>query len=316
MKKFTFIGWYGRRNCGDDALQLAIQTLFSDYDLTFQCSSPTTENLVLGGGDVVCDLYLKLLGDKKFNVLGAGLGYPGQVEFLKGKAREVFLRNQADVDLARQAGLDAYYTPDLAFALDVPICDPILPQGKKKLGIMVADTMNASVDGKHQKLLNYVEFLKWEVAECLRYLSEWYDLIFIPMSDFQYARDIRMIYDIESRLPGITAKIFPAPLDPLSTIKLISELDLLVTMRFHGIIFATLAGTPFVNLGVSRKTQLFCQENGLSDLSILPYALEYERFTEVVKCAETQGVRERLIKITAQKKHLLEQVIGYVKETW
>lgn len=318
MKRYNVVGWYGRRNCGDDALQLAMSKVVGG-DLTFS-TRPTKgdDPIILGGGDVIYPLYLGHIRKtgKRIKVLGAGIGYEEQATFLKGIADEVWLRNREDVELARLAGVDAHYTPDLAFSLEVGSA-PDLPVSKKKhLGVMVADTINVTGSHRDARHHSYADYFSWELAEGLRYLSEWYEIHFVPMSHYQYAYDIKMIYDIVNRLPGCSPNVLPEPLSPLDTLALVSKFDLLVTMRFHGLIFATIAHTPFVNIGLSRKTALFCREHGLSDLSLDPYSFEYTRFQEFVKNAEQDGVRERLQVVHEEKKTQLAEVKKHIQECW
>jgi polysaccharide pyruvyl transferase WcaK-like protein len=78
------------------------------------------------------------------------------------------------------------------------------------------------------------------------------------------------------------------------------QFDLVVSMKFHGIMFAVNQGVPFINIAETRKTQRFCAENALTQLSIPRYSLEKERFLEVVKIAEA-GETRRTIAATASR---------------
>jgi polysaccharide pyruvyl transferase WcaK-like protein len=88
----------------------------------------------------------------------------------------------------------------------------------------------------------------------------------------------------------------------------VSHFDLVISMKFHGIMFAVNQGVPFINIAETRKTQRFCLENNLAHLSIPRYSLEKERFLEVVKIAEAEETRQsirvtsaRLIELTQQR---------------
>ena len=75
---------------------------------------------------------------------------------------------------------------------------------------------------------------------------------------------------------------------------LIRKFDLVISMKFHGIMFAVNQGVPFINVAETRKTQRFCTENDLAQLSIPRYSLEKERFLEVVKIAEAAATRQTI----------------------
>jgi polysaccharide pyruvyl transferase WcaK-like protein len=75
---------------------------------------------------------------------------------------------------------------------------------------------------------------------------------------------------------------------------LISQFNLVISMKFHGIMFAVNQGVPFINIAETRKTQQFCIENELAQLSIPRYSLERERFLEVVKLAEAHETRQAI----------------------
>jgi polysaccharide pyruvyl transferase WcaK-like protein len=84
---------------------------------------------------------------------------------------------------------------------------------------------------------------------------------------------------------------------------LMKQFELVISMKFHGIMFAVNQGVPFINIAETRKTQQFCVENQLTHLSIPRYSLEKERFLEIVKVAEAAETR---LAIQATSAHLKE----------
>jgi polysaccharide pyruvyl transferase WcaK-like protein len=83
--------------------------------------------------------------------------------------------------------------------------------------------------------------------------------------------------------------------------------------------FAVNQGVPFINIAETRKTQRFCVENELTQLSIPRYSLERERFLEVVKIAEEDETRQA-IQATASRltelarKRLPEAIARFIAE--
>lgn len=310
----NIFGWYDRFNCGDEAFKISFEKLFGkDLKFTNEKIESSCSRIVLGGGDVIKDYYLrKIPTETKFSVIGCGLGYEDEIHLLKSRnVEKVFLRNYKDVDLASAAGVSASYCPDLAFLIDVPPIMETLKRSapeKKKLAVILTDAINVSASAMKPEMF-YAEFFKSEMARSLDYLAEWYEIYFIPMSHELYSFDTKMHLDVACRMKAARRdNIFMDCPSPVEMIKLIQQMDLVVTAKFHGLIFSVLTGTPFVNVGVTRKTELFCQEHSLNKMSVPPYSFLKDRFLENVKAAEAEGVREQLAAITQEKKALWSQI--------
>jgi polysaccharide pyruvyl transferase WcaK-like protein len=327
IKTLHISGFYGHSNCGDDALQLAIQNIFSSVALTNFTENKIASDItpILGAGDVINPFFLEKVSDcKSIKILGAGIGYESEMDLLKkeGWVEEAFFRNYRDVALALKNGIKARYTPDLAFYLDVPSSGYTIYNGSKKkiLGVLVADNGSASNTQVDHAQIGYNQYLKATLASVLMELAEWYKIVFIPMSHARYAYDIKMIYEILSFMPPytITHEIIPPQLSPLEVIHAISQCDMVFSMRFHGIIFSTLTASPFINIGLSRKTALFCDEHDLSQLSLAPYTLTVDRLLKKVKKVEDNfsDIKKRLAEIRDEKKKQLATVTKYLQETW
>jgi polysaccharide pyruvyl transferase WcaK-like protein len=97
------------------------------------------------------------------------------------------------------------------------------------------------------------------------------------------------------------------PLSMAQALGVIGQCDLVISMKFHGIMFAVNQSVPFVNIAGTRKTQCFCVENQLSQLSVPRYSLERERFLEVVKIAEADETRRSIRAISANLAELTRQ---------
>lgn len=307
-------GWYGRNNCGDEAFKDAFNILLPKLSKDYRCDMPDCDVLILGGGDVVKSYYLDVIGDREFFLLGAGLGYESELDLLAGKRikRAVF-RNRRDAALAFAKGIDAVWCPDLAFAIPAP--SKMKNLGRKRAVVILNDVINPSFDKRDKASeIAYAEYLKWELADSLSYLSEWYDITFMPFSAERRHMDVKCCHDVVSRMtrPGETI-VMPAPLIPSDALQHISNADLVITMKFHGVIFATLSSTPFVNIGLSRKTQQFCKESGLGDLSVPSYGFSQETFLSAVKAAEEIDP-EFLSGVTTYNREMLLRVFPRIEE--
>lgn len=285
MKQTSIVGWYGRGNCGDEAFKDAFDILLPGTKEFSTRQGPGT--CILGGGDVIKEYYLNAIeGD--FFIVGCGLGYPSEAELLKGRRiRKAFFRNHSDVFLASAQGVNAHYIPDLVFALERPEVVRTAG-GKKKAVVILNDAINPTYAKRHKASeMAYTEYFKWEMAEALSYLTEWYDFTFVPFSEDNYNRDTKIHYDVISRMPRPSGiRVINNPRSPKATIELIAEADLVISMKFHGLVFSIIAGVPFVNVGLSRKTDLLCSDNGLSKLSLEPFSFTKDRFLDAVTHAE------------------------------
>ena len=79
--------------------------------------------------------------------------------------------------------------------------------------------------------------------------------------DDAYAQDLRR----RSRSPG-RCSIAPADLTPLGMLDLVRSLDGVVAMRFHAIVFASLAGVPAVAIPYDDKCSEFLAEHRMSSV--------------------------------------------------
>lgn len=299
--KYNIIGWYSRGNCGDEAFKLAFPKILGTDDIKFsEFYDPECIN-ILGGGDIIKPYYLDRINGP-FYIIGAGLGYESEIILLRNKqVIKAFFRNKKDVLLAKIAGIPADYIPDIVFALPKP----------KKVGSfkkVAIVTLNGAIDPNpdmDSAERAYSEYLKWEIAKCLTYIKDDYDITFLPFSEERFNYDLNIHRSVYGKMS--TTKVLNSllqPLPPNDTINMMANADLVITMKFHGVIFSVLAGTPFVNIGLSRKSHLFCKEQGLSQLSIEPYSLAYDRFVMTIKHAEATS-SEELLAIAEEKRNIL-----------
>lgn len=325
-RKINFVGWYDQRNIGDEAFRLAHDVLFPDSDKIYdQNSNYDSDSLiVLGGGDVVLPYYIDTIPQSRdFYVLGCGLGYQDEIKFLENRdVKHAIFRNAADAEAALALGMKSEFAPDITFVVDPEnykkSCSlPTSSRAVKKLCVLLTDQISPSPLQKESALLSYFDYFKWELASSLDFLSEFYDIYWLPFSDHENDRDLRIIYDVQGRMAEKQSSyVLPYPGSPEAALSIISEMDLVVSMKFHGVMFSTNLGIPFVNIGVSRKTQLFCEANGYSDLSIKPFCFTRDSLLAAVKAAETEGVPLRLLQDSRRFRIHLLKIRDDVLDKW
>lgn len=305
--RIQVLGYYGKQNLGDDHFQLAFESLFGskiDFLWTNDKVDPHRP-LIVGGGDVIKRSYLdRIPTGMPYYVLGAGLGYESELDLLdypiSGTLKEVYFRNHSDVHEARRRGLNAHLCPDLTFALDRPAPLPRYQRTKKRLAVILANSaVHPGMTLNEMPDVHYLEYMKWELAKALDRLTEWYEIHFLPMSRACYSFDETMHQEVASRMiHGYKAKLHDFNPHSTSFLQTVGDCDLVISMKFHGLIFSTIMGVPFVNIGLTRKTSLFCQENELSSLMVQPYSLTVDRLLDAVKRAERESVPPALKVLT------------------
>jgi polysaccharide pyruvyl transferase WcaK-like protein len=310
-RTIVFLGWYDRGNAGDEAFKDVHRLLFSEQNLiwTTNFSNVPTDLTdvvyVLGGGDVVSDFYIeKIPENAKFFMYGVGLASPDQREYiarLKERVLGVWVRNNDDAEALKALGVAAYYTPDIVFQLRSKI-DAVdkskLPELGPRKAILVMPSNNgaeAATRNSNIGMHYYYEFMLIEMAKTLDFVAKYYDIYFVPLSDNENDNDIIWIMRTVSAMSNkYGVKVIRDPMAPLEIAAFAARCDMVMSMKFHGLIFAILSGRPFVNIGLTRKTELLCADNGLAALSVPRLSFSYNNVIEALKNAEQPATRQAI----------------------
>lgn len=314
------VGFYGQANCGDDAFKDAFRALYPGTDFQFEIPHGvmTVEpgaRVILGGGDVIKPYYLdRIPEDQAFSVIGCGLGYTSEIDLLAGRKVEfAMLRNRADAELARESGINAVYAPDICFGIP-PQAPPALPESirPKRLGVILSSHAEPGLDQPDMREAAYFEYFKWELARLLDELSQYYEIHWISFSADINHFDETAHYSTRKKMTRRAGQHFwpYQPDRPLDQMAILAGMDAVLTMKFHGAIFAMLHGVPFVSIGQTRKLTQLCDEAGLSDLCVKPFQFTYDTALAALKNAEREGTRERLLGIASEYRRLLVEAVA------
>jgi polysaccharide pyruvyl transferase WcaK-like protein len=319
MTNIPILGWYHQKNVGDEAFKDVLRAALRDADPSATVSfhtpfnalkSPLPDKVLLGGGDVIRPFYLeKIPREVKIFPLGVGLGYESEIELLeKASVPLALFRNMEDAKLARSKGINAEYCPDLTYFLDEPEPLPVNFPAGKTLGVLLSDEISPTFERRDSREYLYYEYFRWELAYILDILAEFYNICFVAFSTTESINDHKVGLDIFRRMAVRDRVSFiTEPLSMAQALWLMKQFELVISMKFHGIMFAVNQGVPFINIAETRKTQRFCAENGLAQLSIPRYSLERERFLEVVKIAEAEQTRQSISAISLRLGELTRQ---------
>jgi polysaccharide pyruvyl transferase WcaK-like protein len=313
MGRIKFVGWYRRGNCGDEAFRDVHRLLFGGQDIEWITDAdaelaPDNDDsvYVLGGGDVFLPYYLRSIpANRKFFIYGVGLGSTEQRAAVVEQRHRIlgaWLRNQEDVDELRAEGIEARFTPDIVFNLAPEISQRAsaqaeqLQKGRKSVALIVSNTATQdSYRSGNMAEFFYAQYMRLILAKIFSELTKYYDVFCIPFSSDRNDFDLGYLYDIVTNMSRQeTVRILDRPMEPLEIGAIVANMDMVVSMKFHGLVFAAAAGVPFVNIGLTRKTKLICSQLGLEDLSLPPYSLTVDSVLAAVKVAESSSLRSRL----------------------
>jgi polysaccharide pyruvyl transferase WcaK-like protein len=287
-----FVGWYGCRNSGDETFKLVHETMFPDHEET------------------------------KFFVFGVGLD--GQRDndlavHLRDRIIAGWFRNQQDVDYLVSQGVNAYYTPDVVFQLKnkFDFGRSIIEQKTKKK--MVCFFSNNAVQHflYESNLYGHAStlLLKRNIAESLDALADYYDYNFIPLSMDWNDYDLSFGMDVFTMMKRRECvDMIEKELSFQNIMDIVVGADMVLSMKFHGIIYSMVAERPFVNIGLSDKTQKICQESGLSGISVAPNTLKKDVVLSAVKKAEQLDTLEIIKKVSQRNYSLAIDAVVQIRD--
>jgi polysaccharide pyruvyl transferase WcaK-like protein len=303
--KITIVGWYGERNVGDEAFRDVFEKQFAGHDLKFVQNAlaghEKPDLIIFGGGGVVGGQYLNNLPDGVPRIaLGVdmALNGPDYERWHQLYFNHTCLRSKEYVAHAQSCGRAVGYCPDLAFSLPIPVPKP-KPIGKMRLGVTLSERLQGSrVEG--------------HIIEALRQAQQDYTLCLLPFYDGKNS-DSKMHQDFLGHLPDLVDLGWSA--SSREHLEKIQSLDAMVTMRFHGTIFATLTGTPFLAISSKGKDSLFCEQEGLHPYHLELNGINTYRILDRIDRFKSEGrrVASKLRSITEANKEKVEVVFKAVR---
>lgn len=304
--RLIFVGWYNRRNVGDESFKLVHQFLFPELEKIWLENASGFEFqegdvVVVGAGDVVKPYYIETLPrDIRFFIYGCGLSGPEDLEYLvslKDRLYGAWLRNRADVDALAARGIDSRYTPDVCLQLAGQLSLGSPHPTRKRIAFLPSNGASRS----YQRIgdirgASYMNYFVHECAAIVDDLSQYYDIDLIAMSGDNNDDDlafVNSVFSLSANRGSMIVHEYHA--DPVRTIELISAAALCITMKYHGIIYSLVTGRPFIDIGMTRKNEIFCLENGFGEVSVPHHSLHQGRFANFVKVAESEQMLDLVL---------------------
>jgi polysaccharide pyruvyl transferase WcaK-like protein len=322
-------GYYHHQNAGDEAFALFFRRVFRNTRVDFiadRSECPSIRRLIMGGGAIINEYFLAKLPEfDALDVIGCSLG-GGEDKInllmpISHKLGIIALRSPRDVEIARAKGLNAEYFPDIVFGLEKPhptlsLASALrlgaLPNNlsteKKTAIVLLSDHYSTRYADEPSRFLA-VERYKDALASDFDDLTCDYNLIFVPMSAFFNAMDYAFAHDVTRRMkrPELTALVSQY-LGPEKVLNIIASIaDVVVSMRYHGLVFGLLCEKPVINIGDEPKNIDLMKASSLERYSLPLDNLSEGSLAVAVRCSASMHERARLI--SAQHRAAVQPLI-------
>ncbi len=147
--------------------------------------------------------------------------------------------------------------PEIILAADPALT--LLPADRDKVDAALADA-GADPSGRYAgfalRLWPGFAARAGDIAECARYVYKKYGLtpLFIPIN---HKSDSEAAEEVTKLLPDVPHTLLPGPLPSSLAIGILGRVEVAVSMRLHGLIFAAGQGTPVVGVSYDPKVSAF-----------------------------------------------------------
>ncbi|HEV2761342.1 MAG TPA: polysaccharide pyruvyl transferase family protein, partial [Pyrinomonadaceae bacterium] len=281
-------GWYHRKNAGDDRIAHCIERWLGDHDLTFvpHTEPPPLDLLhqcdyaLIGGGSVANEVNGVFVNMARWTraaqlpVFCVGVDISFHEAF---KTELLAIPESGGMVWARSAPSAEWlgWEHDLAVGPDLTWLCPLR-----------FDFARPDAGGPVAVNFRPWERVRWSPREWREALREFggrafpWPLCFGKDSDEAVLREI------------VGANSFPTEFDPTAA----SRSSLVVAARFHALVFAIQAGTPFVAVGNTKKVRFMLEQVGL-ERAVAPIE-EPRLFRQTLERVRREVTAERLQEVT------------------
>lgn len=270
------IGYYGKGNVGDEAFSCVFRkhipnvVIASSDEIT--TVPPGIDVVICGGGDIINPYFIDkinmILDGYSGPVYAVSVGVPYLDDFDKLKIFDhVFIRTAQDMELGQRIlGSDNItQVPDLACLLKTTKIYR-LPDSGVRIGICLAQPAFYNNDKAGKLIDSLIEFIKRiaTIPTCMLYLLA-FNTSGSPKEDDTNLNDKIMDKLTDAGVLNVM-NVKDAYLQrPESMIKFISNMDYVVCMRYHSVVFSLVQNVPFIALYTTRKIDNILKDVGMYD---------------------------------------------------
>jgi hypothetical protein len=262
------VGYYGHDNIGDDQYVITMKMLFREKLQFIDCDNIVNINdhdtIILGGGAVLNDYFMKKL--MKFVndthiLIGLSVDLPYIEMLTSGKLNRfdhIYLRNHQDIKLFKSFydPNKISYIPDLSCLLKLSTTTPTITTATTATPT-ITTAIHSHHHHHHRKKIGLVIFEN-------RLFSE--ESVIDMIIDLQLLHDVILISfnktedsEYYKKLEPYASEIKPFS-NVLNTYKYISEMNIVISMRYHGCLFALHNNIPFININNTRKIKCLLKD--------------------------------------------------------
>jgi len=273
-------GWYRAGNAGDELFANAFRILFPEYQFNF-VSKITEENLLnveavfFGGGSFLSGKIniqpnvKEILKTKKIFYIGVGAETAissGHLE-LMAQAKLIAIRSPEQLEKIKAINENTIAIPDLVYALQ----GEVINSNKISKSVLVLPNIEVVPNHTHPhwKHSSWAYF-KSEFSQFLDELvASGYNLSFFSMCENKSMSDAwaasEIINMMQKRSTNYQLPFISEEMGNLT--QLLSQYEVIITQRFHGIILSEMMKTPYISVHHHDKLKFASPMNGIS----LPY---------------------------------------------
>jgi polysaccharide pyruvyl transferase WcaK-like protein len=272
--KVLVYGWYHQGNIGDDLFMDAFAHLFPDFEFNFSeiimvDKLQDVDAVFFGGGSFLLDApniedsAWELLASKKIFYLGIGIEadiHPIHQD-LMSRAQLIAIRSPNQVERVKAINPNTRFVPDLVYSLQ----SQVQTTYKAKKSVLVLPNISVvpkTIDPQWKHAAWY--YFKSEYSQFLDWLIEnGFNLRFFSMCYGNEMNDDWATGEIISQMKhryqyGIADRLFN--IQQLTS--LLSEYEVIITQRFHGIVLAEMMKTGYLAIHHHDKLKFSYPGNG------------------------------------------------------
>jgi polysaccharide pyruvyl transferase WcaK-like protein len=266
-KKVIVVGWYGHKNLGDEAFKASFQFLWKDFDFTFLDHVPTDvsqyDAAMIGAGSFL-DQPFKNLDKIQIPLAFIGVG------LTKIHLDNLPAIKRAKIVVTRDRTVRSFptvFAPDIVFAQKLKT-----NRARRKVISVLLNNHFTPRAWSVEWQLRAWDWFCVEFAQALDRLirATGCQVEFLPMCTNPFEDDRRCVGYLVDRMEQKTKVITCyEELDSKTFCQRIETSELVITQRFHGMVYSVMARTPFIAISGHDKIRDLSEQ--LQYKTAIPY---------------------------------------------
>ena len=281
------LGWYGKKNIGDESYKLSFPRLFNRHKLSFHDQlSGDFDHVILGGGDTISPKTIEniLSYDCPKHLLSVSVSDLKDLGYLNQFDTVAVRSIQTREELASRGFFNIDYCPDFAFVLEASrsrgekIWKKIFKESNRELyENKVVVVINSHLLAKNgESLIKSALFDKMiiEISSlCDNFNASFLFLPFgtgMPWDD----RVTGSLVQSKCKFWQKNVEVYDA-YSVQETLDIMAAADATISTRLHSSIFSIIGGTPFIDIVHNHKNKELLETVGLES-----YGVDYHAFSK------------------------------------